>query len=379
MNKYLKFFIILICLLYGLGDWSGISVAVAQHEKSEPWVMQYADGSGVLSFSQVAQFPKKITFPEDSENYGYEFYTEVVGDMFRVSCPIDEKVCWYVEIYPIKPKEGDCVYGVCYLKNISDTPIYNVWAPDGCYMNFAKRQRQVRPMYQKINDQECLLPGQKAMLASLMSATIYHRRRFKDMPYRKNAQFGWFMLPHRNLYSGSTAKTLRVSRPFVFEFSAFTSRPVEEEEHLDEWWFFQIDKIIEGNKWVPIPSEWNPEPIGDDVYDFYLSDPFIGADETLLEEPSTARDEMKLTRLILEYAKGEGTLDSVTDFVSSRPFPQKMLMTDRLRLDVDFKKYPKAWINWSPCQPSDLPESWRERLLTLEEKLREIRKNALAE
>ncbi|MDO4627881.1 MAG: hypothetical protein Q4C70_01725, partial [Planctomycetia bacterium] len=310
---------LLLSLLLGwfcLGDAGNILQAQGESDLiSAHWMRKHNGFYAVwLPNSLANRFPKTVPFPHDHELYGLKLHTKVIGNTLEISVPLDERVCMYTEIYPLKPKIGDCWYSVCYIKNISDSPIQNVYTPDFSQMMMNNHKRNLRGVRGGIFRRRFseLPAGGKALLYSRMQSVIYPKGTkealnllpFMGICEQENYVIGrtfnsWILCPQKEKYTGP--------RPYVdisacVEFDAYTPRPEAETVNLVQWLeFIGPDK----GQFQVIPSDENPEPVGDDVYDFYLSDPFIGADETLLEEPSTARDEMKLTRLILEYAKGE--------------------------------------------------------------------------
>ncbi|MDO4627880.1 MAG: hypothetical protein Q4C70_01720 [Planctomycetia bacterium] len=260
-----------------------------------------------------------------------------------------------IEIFPVVKPVNDMVYCVVYLENISDETVPDVpngWAgmlPRGGWFMELTPERKLLPT-------KSLSPGEKRIL--------YFR-----ILHEKHASGAWEspqpLLPNEKEGKENFEKCVHLKN----RYEDRSETPL-----LLKWYACNSQEI----------------PPGDAAYGFYVCDPSVGADENKLQKPSTVRDEIQLTRLIFEYLHAEegedvgNACDAVTDFVRERPFPQKIAMTHRLfRLEPTvFEASSDARANWEARNgyyPPDLPESWRERLLTLEEKLREIRKNALAE
>ncbi len=278
-----------------------------------------------------------------------DFQCEVAGNVWKFSEKFDSKMKFCVEIYPVRPQQGDVIYYLTYLQNVSDETIPNVFAPRD--LRFVLSGHLVRRNFGRGPEMTTkkgpdLLPGHRIYLAKRMflqnfSAEEEVWQRIDLEPFET-----YFLVLKPDSYHAEDEYYF--DKSFTLYVNSFLPRDELELKRIKSWFTERSNST------------------GDDVYDFYLGDAAFGGDETLLKAPSTTRDEIQLTRLILEYLHDEGTMEAVTDFVESRPFPQKILMTYRL------------WTEGGNPQPP-LPEGWEAKLLKLNEKFREIRENALNE
>lgn len=98
---------------------------------------------------------------------------------------------------------------------------------------------------------------------------------------------------------------------------------------------------------------------------------------------STIWEEIHLTRLIREFLESSEADEAaekqteVLEFLELRPFPQKIVMTYHFWwLDPELHT-PKMESQYDLLLLPEIPSEWHEKLLTLNEKFREIRENAL--
>ncbi len=319
-------------------------------------------GSGILFFSSLAQGQGEFLLPPptgaEKERPPRQSVSFVVDDVKKADFQLRENIFtqtirWehlteHVAIYPFVKPADDVVYIVSWFENTSNETV------------------------PKVKDTWVGLLGNTLLLSS-------HAQTSSPLPPGKT-RLNWLVLFRRMApktgeswespaplipWGSSVDETCA---PYVEVKNRFESRDLKEMKRIHDWFFSFSRKT----------------PTGDDVYDFYLNDEGIAADETLLASPSTIRDEIQLTRMMLEYLRDEGTMEAVTDFVSSRPFPQRIVMTYRLfRLDPPISETrmdPKAyWEMGHGYFPPPLPEGWEAKLLKLNEKFREIRENALNE
>ncbi len=278
---------------------------------------------------------------------------KIQKNMLVYTFPLDEQRIGVQVVFPVIKPLRDPVYSVMYAENASE----KAFQEDGKPRCGAVGDSAFVIEYSK----EQLLPGERSLEWFNMCVDVTKLER------TYTTYFSWPYVseePGNDLFKSIVDtgywKHLRYN---LFMKNTYQKRDPKELELLYRW----VKHTEEKN--------YKIEEMG---YHFFFDNREVGADETLLEAPSTCRDEIQLTRLIFEYLQAdendtEEKFQAVLDFVNSRPFPQKVIMTFRIRPSFPRKGLPIA----DPFATFTEPE--KEKLKRLDEALTEIRNKSIAE
>lgn len=308
---------------------------------------------------------------------------EVVKDnMATLTFRYDDWIVERIELYPAEPAAGEVVYAVSYWENVSQEtiPVCNLWVgffkkfPKGIYgfaNYFGTGSSAFKVPMKPLN------PGEKRLRWFFMD------QHFLGKEY-SDGNLSWeYGFPQESEYSILYKRDVLNVYPFSYSGVRYGDRHYidntlckGEKEVVREFkntYNRYTGRILEE---LPLIEKWCTTA-SDNVYDGYINNFMPGGDENLLKNPSTARDEIQLTRLIYEFIDSSETeedakIEAVVDFVESKPWAQKFVMTHRLyRVGEDFERFYRA--RWNKF---DLPKGVK-KLKKLETRLCQVREKMM--